>query len=125
MSRCLSKMVDQDQKNWDLKNLKIETVLMGYRASRQASTKYSPHFLLFQKEMRLPIDNDQMRSHMFTWRMTSKFQLKPLRTREKLFEATSSSILLAQSEQKELYDRKHMYCRLVEREHSSKTTQRR
>ena len=31
-----------------------------------------------------------------------------LRTREKLFEATSSSILLAQSDQKELYDRKYM-----------------
>ena len=31
-----------------------------------------------------------------------------LRTREKLYEATSSSILIAQSEQKELYDRKHM-----------------
>ena len=35
-------MVDENQKNWDVK---IETVLMGYRASRQASTKYSPYFL--------------------------------------------------------------------------------
>ena len=52
-------MVDEDQKNWDVK---IETVLMGYRASRQASTKYSPYFLLFQKEMRLPIDNEIMQN---------------------------------------------------------------
>ena len=66
LSRCLSKMADQDQKNWDLK---IETVVMGYRASRQVS-----------KRDRFSIDNKiyQMRSHMFTWRMTSKLQLKPI-----------------------------------------------
>lgn len=31
---------------------------MGYRASKQASTGYSPYFLLYQQEMRLPIDNE-------------------------------------------------------------------
>ena len=29
---------------------------MSYRASRQASTKHSPFFILYQEEMRLPID---------------------------------------------------------------------
>ena len=55
LSRCSSKMADQDKKNWDLK---IETVLMSYMASRQASKKYSQHILLFQKVMRLPNDNE-------------------------------------------------------------------
>ena len=101
-------MVDQDQKNWDLK---IETVLMGYRASRQASTKYSPYFLLFQKEMRLLIDNEIIPNEESHIHMENDLEFSVealLKTREKLFEATSSSILLAQSEQKELYDRKHM-----------------
>ena len=33
---------------------------MGYRASRQASTKHSPYFMLFQKHMRLPIDSEML-----------------------------------------------------------------
>ena len=31
---------------------------MSYRANRQASTKYSPFFLLFGKQMQLPIEHD-------------------------------------------------------------------
>ena len=31
---------------------------MSYRANKQASTKYSPFFLLFGKQIRLPIEND-------------------------------------------------------------------
>ena len=40
--------------------MKIDTILMAYRASSQASTKHSPFFVLFQQEMRLPIDNELM-----------------------------------------------------------------
>ena len=32
--------------------------VMSYRANRQASTKYYPFFLLFGKQMRLPIEHD-------------------------------------------------------------------
>ena len=35
LSRCLAKVCDDDQRNWD-----ENTVLMGYRASCQASTKH-------------------------------------------------------------------------------------
>ncbi len=55
LSRCLAKTVNDNQENWDEK---INTILMGYRASRQASIKHSPYFMLFQVEMRLPIDSD-------------------------------------------------------------------
>ena len=47
LSRCLAKIIDED---------KLDTVLMGYRASQQASTKQSPYFMMFQQQMRLPID---------------------------------------------------------------------
>ena len=46
--------MDDSQTDWDEK---IDTVLMGYRASRHASTKHSPYFLMFHQQMRLPIEN--------------------------------------------------------------------
>ena len=55
LSRCLAKVINNEQTNWDEK---IDTVLMGYRASRQASTKHSPYFMLYQQEMKLPIDTE-------------------------------------------------------------------
>ena len=39
LSRYLAKIVSDDQTDWDEK---LDTVLMGYRASKQASTKHSP-----------------------------------------------------------------------------------
>ena len=53
LSQCLAKVCNEDQTNWDEK---LDTVLMGYRASRQASTKHSPYYMLFQQHMRFPID---------------------------------------------------------------------
>ena len=43
----MAKVVDECQSDWDKK---INTVLMGYRASQQASTKQSPYFMLFQQD---------------------------------------------------------------------------
>ena len=54
-------MVNDSQSDWDEK---INTVLMGYRASRQASTKHSPYFLLFHQQMRLPIDSEVLPSSL-------------------------------------------------------------
>ena len=54
LSRCLAKAVNENQDDWDEK---LDVILMGYRASRQSSTKHSPYFMLFQAEMRLPIDS--------------------------------------------------------------------
>jgi len=53
LSQCLAKVCNDNQTNWDEK---LDTVLMGYRASCQASTKHSPYYMLFQQHMRLPID---------------------------------------------------------------------
>ncbi len=47
LSRCLEKVIDDDHCNWEEK---IDMVLMGYRASRQASTKHSPYFMLSKYE---------------------------------------------------------------------------
>ena len=54
IQRALIKMVENDPHNWDKQ---IPTVLMGYRASKQASTKYSPFFMLHGHDMVLPLNN--------------------------------------------------------------------
>ena len=53
LQRSLLKMVDENQNQW---NKSLDSVLFAYRSSRQASTKYSPFYLMYNREPRLPID---------------------------------------------------------------------
>ncbi len=107
LSRSLAKITDEEHTDWDLK---IDTVLMGYRASRQSSIKYSPYYMLFQQEMRLPIHNEvgpQSNEPPLITNDESDCDAlitSLLQSREKVFE---QNILLAQKKQKETYDRKH------------------
>ena len=57
LTRCLAKLCSEEHTDWDTH---IDTALMGYRASFQSSIKHSPYFMLYQKEMRLPIDNEML-----------------------------------------------------------------
>ena len=97
-------MCDDDQTNWDVK---IDTVLMGYRASRQASTKHSPYYMLFQQHMRLPIDAEVLSpTDENALELDSAVQAL-IESRERVFKKAESNISLAQKKQKETYDRKH------------------
>ena len=51
LTRSLIKGSKEDPHNWDTQ---IPRILMGYRATRQASTKHSPFMLLHGHEMALP-----------------------------------------------------------------------
>jgi len=121
LSRCLAKVVDEDQQNWDEK---LDTVLMGYRASRQSSTKHSPYYMLFQQQMRLPVDSEMLTSDIDSELLTSDEQAydnkdkedgedvsriieQLLESRKKAFDKAECNIECAQRKQKELYDRKH------------------
>ena len=111
LSRCLAKVIDDDQCNWDEK---IDTVLMGYRASKQASIKQSPYFMLYQQHMRLPIDaesysnepfddgffpsHDRINEEEETELNSSISNL--LRSREEAFKKAQKNILSAQKCQK-------------------------
>lgn len=109
LSRCLSKVINDSHNDWDLK---IDTVLMGYRASRQASTKQSPFYMLFQTEMRLPIDSEMLPTEStseITESITDTTQDAIdllLKSRERSFKDAHLNIQLAQKQQKETYDRK-------------------
>ena len=54
LETALKKMVGQYPEHWDTH---ISTILMGYRASIQASTQYSPVFLLHGRDKVLPVHN--------------------------------------------------------------------
>ncbi len=98
-------MCDDDQTNWDEK---IDTVLMGYRASRQASTKHSSYFMLFQQHMRLPIDAEVLSPASDENELDLDSAVAALvESRERVFNQAESNIASAQKKQKETYDRKH------------------
>ena len=101
ISRCLAKLVDESQTNWDEK---INTVLMGYRASRQASTKHSPYFLLCHQQMCLPIDSEVLPSPLDhedddEEDLYQKIQIL-LAARQKVFKEVEANIEAAQKSQK-------------------------
>ena len=94
---------------------------MGYRVSRQASTKQSPFYMLFQQQMRLPIDaelipfnekeeeNEEM-SHATIDMMVEAL----LESRKIAFNKADANIAAAQKKQKETYDRKHQPAEFTE-----------
>ena len=53
LQRSLLKMIDENQNEW---NKYLDSVLFAYRTSKQASTRFSPFFLLYGREPRLPIE---------------------------------------------------------------------
>lgn len=54
ITRSLVRMTEADPLNWDKQ---IPTLLMGYQATKQASTKYAPFHMLYGHDMVLPINN--------------------------------------------------------------------
>lgn len=108
LTRSLAKVVNDSHTDWDEK---LETILMGYRASKQASTKHSPYFMCFQKDMRLPIDNEMLPSAQDDVQnednIDQRIQML-LSSREKSFKEVKTNITCAQKKQKETYDRKHL-----------------
>ena len=47
------KYVGDKEHDWDLY---LDAVLFSYRVSRQASTKYSPFYLMYGRHARLPVE---------------------------------------------------------------------
>ena len=105
LTRCLAKVVDECQSDWDEK---IDTVLMGYRASRQSS---HPISCFSSRTWQLPIDVeilpqaehlDQQDPNAISARIDQILQ-----SREEAFKKAEANIAIAQKKQKETYDKKH------------------
>ena len=90
---------------------------MAYRASTQASTKYAPYYLVFQQDMRLPIDAEimpAMHNHYDDSSADSPdegsdetVQQLLLAKRKEVFGTVEKNLQDAQAKQKEVYDKKH------------------
>ena len=101
LSRYLAKLCNHEHTDWDDK---IDTILMGYRASFQSSTKHSPYFMLFQQVMRLPIDVEMMPDNQ-TNEASEDCALESIihaisLKREKIFKSAKENILEAQERNK-------------------------
>ena len=53
LKRALAKLANERKNDWDIY---IPAVLFGIRTSRQESTKYSPFYLMYHREARLPLE---------------------------------------------------------------------
>ena len=110
LSRCLAKLCNDDHTDWDEK---LDTILMGYRASFQASTKHSPFFMFFQKEMRLPIDVEMIPAVQSQTEYLEATIQALLEKREEVFGKATKNIADAQKKQKKTYDRKHLQVQIL------------
>ena len=98
---------EEEQSDWDEK---IDCALMGYRASFQSSTKHSPYYMLFQQNMRLPVDSESFQTDKEE--NSDEVKLEEvmeslLESRKKVFGEVAINITKAQEKQKNTYDRKH------------------
>lgn len=60
LQRQLLKFVEGEQEQWDLY---LDSILFSYRVSKQDSTKYSPFFLVYGRQARLPIEFNLKPNH--------------------------------------------------------------
>ena len=63
LEEMLRAYVNWRQSDWDTH---LSTLEMAYNNSKQVSTGFSPHYLNFGQEMRMPIDNDIASSSLIT-----------------------------------------------------------
>ena len=108
----MAKLCNEEQNDWDEK---IDCVLMGYHASFQSSTKYSPYYMHFQLNMRLPIDSDCLQTCGEKDNDEEKLDEvmeSLLASRKKVFGEVELNITKAQENQKNTYDQKHQQASL-------------
>ena len=95
LSNCLVSKINESQNDWDDK---LDAILFSYRVSRQASTKYSPYFLMFGRHPRPPIDVEYEAAN------TSENPESPdlVDSTEKAIEQALENLLHAKNEAKKL-----------------------
>lgn len=106
LCRSLSKLVNDSHSDWDLK---LQTILFAYRVSKQKSTGYSPFFMMYHRQPRLPVDIELMpgveegieEQHVDT------FVENMIEIRDNLRAKAGTNIAKAQTKQKEYYDSRH------------------
>ena len=85
----------------------IYTILFAYRASKQKSTGYSPFYMMFHRQPRLPVDSELLPVSDVGEVDIDLFVERMVKVRDELKDKASVNITKAQHDQKEYYDRSH------------------
>lgn len=87
--------------------MKLNTILFAYRVAKHTSTGYSPFYMMFHREARLPIDVELMpRDNEGEEMGIDEYVQAMLQKRDDLKPKASSNIKKAQDYQKEYYDKR-------------------
>ena len=113
LTRSLTKMTQESPDDWDTH---LPTVLLGYRATIQASTRYTPFYLLHGREMTLPVQNlARIPAPDVGYEdPTAQAVVDNLKPLQRALEAAKANIHLAQERQKEQYAKRHFHGRHAE-----------
>ena len=99
------KFVNESQDDWDLK---LDPILFGYRVAKHRSTGYSPFFMLYHREARLPIDIELMPDSSKDGDGDIDAYIQAMQeVRDDLKPKVMKHIKSAQEYQKQYYDKRH------------------
>lgn len=99
--QCLRTLVDENQENW---STYLPGVLMAFRMTPSATSEFSPYYLVFAKEMNLPLDCSLIPRHDLN--RDAKSHIRGILDNLKIANAIAKeNIQHAQEKQKRLYDR--------------------
>ena len=99
-------MTKEDPHNWDKQLL---TTLMGYCTTRQASTKYSPFFMLHGHEMVLPINNKGRTVSVENGELSESFIADQFGPSKAVLDDALANISDAQAKQMATYAKKQLH----------------
>ncbi|DBA90861.1 TPA: hypothetical protein ACH3X2_004265 [Trebouxia sp. C0005] len=99
-------MTKEDPDNWDKQ---IPTVLMGYRATRQASTKYSPFFMLHGHDMVSPVGNTGRTVSAQHGEQSESFLADLFGPSEAVLAQAHANIIKAQEKQSKAYANRQLH----------------
>ena len=96
----LSKQLDKDPRNWDTV---IPSALMALRTSPNASSKSSPHFLLYGRDPILPLDTLLQPQLKY---MGEEYHKVTMQRQHEAFKAVQRNVRKARTRQKKYHDKK-------------------
>jgi len=107
LTKSLIKMTQENEEEWDKQ---LPTVLLGYRATIQASTRYTPYHLLHGREMTLPMqDMARLPAPAVGYEdPTAQAMMDNLKPLQKTLALAKENIAEAQKKQSAHYARRHL-----------------
>ncbi len=108
LTKSLIKMTQKNEDEWDKQ---LPTVLLGYRATIQASTRYTPNHLLHGREMTLPMqDMARLLAPAVGYEdRTAQAMIDDLKPLQKTLTLAKENIAEAQRKQSAHYARRHLH----------------